>query len=294
MFGTRIVELRKNKGLTQAELATSLGISRSALSLYEIEKREPDITTLKKIASLFGVSSDYLLGLSDKHFPEEDLEWRYPHIENMLGKKISSYRSKNGISEATFADKLKIDIELLANIEMGVYTPSYSLLKKIAEITHYDIDYLTGAVSSTSVHTGSFKVGEQIIYESEFESNQYFQARLEEYCMYEGITDENVSERLGLSKKDYLEIKYSRMPTLSELLRISYGLGVSLDFLIGKTDIPNINLTSEELALLTNYRECAPPYKKNISDRAEKLSIESVPNPLTVAAVEEGRKVSGK
>lgn len=47
MFGKRIVELRKKLGLTQAELAGTLGISRSALSLYEIEKREPDIETLK-------------------------------------------------------------------------------------------------------------------------------------------------------------------------------------------------------------------------------------------------------
>lgn len=39
MFGKRIVELRKRRGFTQAELAESIGISRSALSLYEIEKR---------------------------------------------------------------------------------------------------------------------------------------------------------------------------------------------------------------------------------------------------------------
>ncbi len=62
MFGKRIVELRKKLGLTQAELAKAMGISRSALSLYEIEKREPDIETLRKLASLFNVSVDYILG----------------------------------------------------------------------------------------------------------------------------------------------------------------------------------------------------------------------------------------
>ena len=62
MFGKRIVELRKRQGLTQAELARSIGISRSALSLYEIKKREPDIETLNKLASLFMVPVGYILG----------------------------------------------------------------------------------------------------------------------------------------------------------------------------------------------------------------------------------------
>lgn len=76
------------------------------------------------------------------------------------------------------------------------------------------------------------------------------------------------------------------MPTLSELLRISYGLGLSIDYLIGKTDIPNINLTEDEVELLTNYRDCIEPYKKNIRDRAERLSIESIANSPSVAADE--------
>lgn len=66
MFGKRIVELRKKQGLTQSELAKVMGISRSALSLYEIEKREPDIETLSKLASLFNVPVDYILGNEHK------------------------------------------------------------------------------------------------------------------------------------------------------------------------------------------------------------------------------------
>lgn len=42
MIGKRIAELRKEKGMTQEELAKALNITRSALSLYEIEKRDPD------------------------------------------------------------------------------------------------------------------------------------------------------------------------------------------------------------------------------------------------------------
>lgn len=65
MFGERLSQLRKEKGLTQEELAKALNMTRSSLSLYEIGKRDPDTDTLKKIADFFNVSTDYLLGQTD-------------------------------------------------------------------------------------------------------------------------------------------------------------------------------------------------------------------------------------
>ena len=62
MLGERLATLRKNKGLTQEELAPILNITRSALSLYELNKRDPDTNTLKRIADYFNVTTDYLLG----------------------------------------------------------------------------------------------------------------------------------------------------------------------------------------------------------------------------------------
>lgn len=66
MFGKRISDLRKERGLTQLDLAQKIGVTRSVISLYEIEKREPDTETLLKMADFFGVSTDYLLGRSDE------------------------------------------------------------------------------------------------------------------------------------------------------------------------------------------------------------------------------------
>jgi len=60
--GSRLAFLRDQRGLTQEELATSLGISRASLSHYEKNRREPDTETLSKIADLFQVSIDYLVG----------------------------------------------------------------------------------------------------------------------------------------------------------------------------------------------------------------------------------------
>lgn len=54
--------LREEKNMTQAELGKALEISPSAIGMYEQGRRTPDIPTLKKIASYFNVSLDYLLG----------------------------------------------------------------------------------------------------------------------------------------------------------------------------------------------------------------------------------------
>lgn len=66
MKGTRLKYLRNQSGLTQQEIADKLGISRANYSHIENERNEPDNATLVKIAHLFDVSTDYLLGNTDK------------------------------------------------------------------------------------------------------------------------------------------------------------------------------------------------------------------------------------
>lgn len=64
-YGEKIKNLRKEKSLTQEQLADLINIGRSALSLYEIEARQPDPETLKNIAKALNVSTDFLLGCTD-------------------------------------------------------------------------------------------------------------------------------------------------------------------------------------------------------------------------------------
>ena len=66
-FSIRIRELRKEHGLTQKQLADKLQTTNSAVCDWERGRTQPDLETLAKIASLFSVSSDYLLGLSDEY-----------------------------------------------------------------------------------------------------------------------------------------------------------------------------------------------------------------------------------
>lgn len=62
---SRIKDLRKEKGFTQAHLAKLLGVARSTVSMWESSPQEPDNDTLGKIADVFGVTTDYLLGRTD-------------------------------------------------------------------------------------------------------------------------------------------------------------------------------------------------------------------------------------
>lgn len=71
-IGNRIAELRDARALTQEQLATTLGISRAALSHYEKNRRQPDFDTLIKLADEFNVSVDYLLGRTKR--PEITLD----------------------------------------------------------------------------------------------------------------------------------------------------------------------------------------------------------------------------
>lgn len=73
-FSERLAQLRKEHNMTQQELAEKLGVSRGTIGMYEIGQRDPDTETLAKIAEIFGVSTDYLLGRTDLpnvHIPEE-------------------------------------------------------------------------------------------------------------------------------------------------------------------------------------------------------------------------------
>ena len=61
-FSTRLRELRLNKGLRQEQVAKLIGVNKSAISTYENDTRQPSFEILVRLANLYRVSTDYLLG----------------------------------------------------------------------------------------------------------------------------------------------------------------------------------------------------------------------------------------
>lgn len=71
-MGNRIRELRAEKNISQAQLASDTGISQQSLSQYEKESRKPKIEAWQKLADYFGVSVGYLQGIEEQ--PTTDIQ----------------------------------------------------------------------------------------------------------------------------------------------------------------------------------------------------------------------------
>lgn len=83
-FKTRLKLLRKEKKLTQIKLGEMLNYGYTAIANYESGRNQPAIADLKKIASIFDVSLDYLLGVTDIRRPyavDEDSE-EFHHFQS--------------------------------------------------------------------------------------------------------------------------------------------------------------------------------------------------------------------
>ena len=84
-FNEKIQELRKQKGLTQEELAEILFVSRTAISKWESGRGYPNIDSLKAIAKFFGVTIDELLSGDELlTIAEEDSKQKEKHFRDLV------------------------------------------------------------------------------------------------------------------------------------------------------------------------------------------------------------------
>ncbi|HOJ78591.1 MAG TPA: helix-turn-helix transcriptional regulator [Bacillota bacterium] len=99
MFAERLKLLREEKELKQEHVAEYLGVTQQTYSRYENGINEPDIESIKKLAIFFEVSTDYLLGLTDKRYyaleklPKDIQAEAHNFIEFLLEKKKKKGKS---------------------------------------------------------------------------------------------------------------------------------------------------------------------------------------------------------
>ena len=100
-IGTTIKKLRRERDITQEQLAEYLGISSQAVSLWETEKTAPDISQLPLLAHIFDVSTDEILGV-DIQKNEEKIQAICDEAQVFYGKgefKKSAEILKNGLRQ---------------------------------------------------------------------------------------------------------------------------------------------------------------------------------------------------
>ena len=84
-FNEKLQELRKNKGLTQEELAEALYVSRTAISKWESGRGYPSIDSLKEIAKYFSVTIDEILSSDEVlSIAEEDNKQKETHFRSLV------------------------------------------------------------------------------------------------------------------------------------------------------------------------------------------------------------------
>lgn len=84
-FNEKLQELRKNKGLTQEELAEALYVSRTAISKWESGRGYPSIDSLKEIAKYFSVTIDELLSTDEVlTIAEKDNKQKEKHLRSLV------------------------------------------------------------------------------------------------------------------------------------------------------------------------------------------------------------------
>ena len=90
----RIKDLREDRDLRQSDVAEAVGIDQRSLSNYETGKTKPDSDVVVRLARFFGVSCDYLLGVTDSNLKGdrevvreiEDIRRRLEEIQRYLAK----------------------------------------------------------------------------------------------------------------------------------------------------------------------------------------------------------------
>lgn len=92
-FGQRLKSLRKQRGMTQKQLADLIGVQNSIISFYEVGDRFPSPEIIIKLAAIFHTSTDYLLGVERNR--TIDISGLDAEDEKVIRMMVERLREKN-------------------------------------------------------------------------------------------------------------------------------------------------------------------------------------------------------
>lgn len=137
MLKHRLKELRKEKSISQRDLANALKLSPSTIAMYEVGQREPDNEILNRIADYFNVTTDYLLGRTDEKNKPGGLL-----MSVGFGKRLREMREKKGLTQAELAKIASLGESTISFYESGKREPNYEVLVALADILDTTPNYL--------------------------------------------------------------------------------------------------------------------------------------------------------
>ena len=149
-YGERIKQLRLQNQMTQSDLAKKLDCTDGAIRGWESERREMDFSTLNKMAKIFNVTTDYILG-TDEHSNKNNGE---NMGNNILGENIRRLRIKNKMTQNDLSKKMNKAESTIGMWEQGRRELDYDSLKDLASLFDVSIDFLLGRVTSKDDRKG--------------------------------------------------------------------------------------------------------------------------------------------
>ena len=121
-FAARLKSLREARGMTRVALADGLEVSRASIGYYETRERNPDIVFLNRAAEFFGVSSDYLLGLTDVESGNQSVR----DAVSLTGLSEDAINQLKDVNKIGFSAVGALDLisDLLASFHYGLIARS--------------------------------------------------------------------------------------------------------------------------------------------------------------------------
>ena len=143
----RIRSLRERIGYSQIEIANMLGVNRSLIALWENGYANISLKQLIKLAYIYQVPIDYLLGII-----EEIDNYDYHYIDTMdlksIGLKLKEIRKTNKMTQDKFAQKIDTKRSSISYYEIGRMMISTADLKQICETFGVSADYIVGNIKN--------------------------------------------------------------------------------------------------------------------------------------------------
>ena len=142
-YKIKLKELRLEKNLTQKEVASLLNMARQTYNHYEAQENIIPIKHLDKIAKLYDVSVDYILGLSK--IKKEEKTYKSVDI-NISSKRLKEFRLNNGLTQEQLAKILNTFHTVIVDYEKGKNLIATPFLYTICLKFKTSADYLLGRI----------------------------------------------------------------------------------------------------------------------------------------------------
>lgn len=134
----KIKYIREELEITQEKIAKLLGCTRSAYSLWEINKNTIPLFYLNKLSNTLNINIDYLVDLSSKKY----ISFNKTEIDRIeLGKRIKQARKSINYSQEKLASKLNTTHSVISAYESGKTAVPTLFMIEIAKITNNSLNW---------------------------------------------------------------------------------------------------------------------------------------------------------